>query len=70
MGSFTVKHVQKQGATIVALAEWDKVGTYALYNEGLDYEDLAAFRAEHKSIVNYPKAERITLDDFGVWMIY
>ncbi len=66
VGSFTVKHVQKQGATIVALAEWDKeVGTYALYNEeGLDYEDLAAFKAEHKSIVNYPKAERITLDDF------
>ena len=51
-----MKHVQKQGATIVALAEWDKeVGTYALYNEEvLDYEDLAAFK---QSIVhvNYPK---------------
>jgi glutamate dehydrogenase len=66
VGSFTVKNVQGQGATIVAIGEWDReIGTYALYNEeGLDYEDLAAYKAENKSIVNYPKAKRISLEEF------
>lgn len=66
VGSFTVKNVQGQGAKIVALAEWTKeVGTYALYNEdGLDYEDLAKYMREHKSLVNYPNAKNITLDQF------
>ncbi|TJX14919.1 Glu/Leu/Phe/Val dehydrogenase [Tissierella creatinini] len=66
VGSFTVKNVQAQGAKIVALAEWAKeVGTYALYNEdGLDYEDMAKYMEEHKSLVNYPKAKMISLDEF------
>lgn len=66
VGSFTVKNVQNQGAKIVALGEWAKeVGTYALYNEeGLDYQDLAKYMAENKTLVDYPKAKMITLDEF------
>lgn len=66
VGSFTVKDVQGQGAKIVAIGEWTKaVGTYAIYNEdGLDYEDMAKYMKDHRSLVDYPKAKMISLDDF------
>ena len=66
VGRFTVKNVQRQGAKIVALAEWaPSVGTYALYNEdGLDFNDMLAYFNEHKNLVDYPKAKMITLDEF------
>ena len=66
VGSFTVKNSQGQGAKIVAVGEWAKdVGTYAIYNEeGLDYEDMAAYMSVHKNLVDYPKAKRISLDEF------
>ena len=66
VGSFTVKHVQEQGAAIVAIAEWDReIGTYALYNEeGLDFYDLSDYRKENGSIKDYPKAKVISLDEF------
>ena len=70
VGSFTVKNSQGQGAKIVAVGEWAKdVGTYAIYNEeGLDYEDMAAYMSVHKNLVDYPKAKRISLDEF--WALY
>lgn len=66
VGRFTVKNVQRQGAKIVALAEWaPSVGTYALYNEdGLDFNDMLAYFNEHRNLVDYPKAKMITLDEF------
>lgn len=66
VGSYTVKNVQGQGAKIVAIGEWTKdIGTYAIYNEdGLDFEDLKAYFDENKSLVGYPKAKQITLDEF------
>ncbi len=66
VGSYTVKNVQRQGATIVAIGEWaPSVGTYAIYNEeGLDFDDMKAYMDEHKNLVDYPKAKRITLDEF------
>ena len=66
VGRYTVKNVQKLGATIVAIGEWAKdVGTFALYNEdGIDFDDLAAFQEENKSVANYPKAKMISLDEF------
>jgi glutamate dehydrogenase len=66
VGSFTVKNVERLGAKIVALGEWAReIGTYAIYNQdGLDYADMAAWVAEHKNLVDYPKAKRITLDEF------
>lgn len=66
VGRYTVKNVERQGAKIVAVAEWaPAVGTYAIYNEdGLDFEDMAKFVDEHMNLVGYPKAERITLEEF------
>ncbi|HHV38920.1 MAG TPA: Glu/Leu/Phe/Val dehydrogenase [Tepidimicrobium sp.] len=66
VGSYTVKNVQGQGANIVAIGEWaPSVGTYAIYNEdGLDFEDLKAYFDEHGNLVDYPKAETISLDEF------
>ncbi|SJZ77289.1 Glu/Leu/Phe/Val family dehydrogenase [Garciella nitratireducens] len=66
VGSFTVKNVQGQGATIVAIGEWDKnIGTFALYNEeGFDYEELAYYKAKHHTLANYPKAKMISLEEF------
>ena len=66
VGSYTVKNVQGQGATIVAVGEWaPSVGTYALYNEdGLDFADMKAYMDEHKNLVGYPKAKQISLDEF------
>lgn len=66
VGSFTVKNLQAQGAKVVALGEWEREkGTYALYNEdGLDFEDLAKHKSEHKNLIKYPNAKIITLDEF------
>ena len=66
VGRYTVKNVQKQGAKVVAVAEWaPSVGTYAIYNEdGLDFEELMAYMNEHKNLVDYPKAKMISLDEF------
>ena len=68
VGKFTVKNIQKQGAKIVALAEFDFVKTmqpYAIYNEdGLDFADMAAYVADHKVLCDYPKAKKITMDEF------
>ena len=66
VGSFTSLYCSKNGAKIVAIGEWDKkVGTYALYNEkGLDIEKLFDYKAKNGTIVNYPYAKRISLEDF------
>ena len=66
VGGSTVKNVEKLGATIIAIGEWSKAtGTFALYNEdGIHYDDLAAYQKEHKTVANYPKAKMITLDEF------
>lgn len=66
VGSFTVKNFIRLGAKVVALAEWEpKNGTYALYNEdGLDFEELAAYHKEHKNLLNFPGAQMISLEDF------
>ncbi|NLL71578.1 MAG: Glu/Leu/Phe/Val dehydrogenase [Epulopiscium sp.] len=66
VGSFTVKNCQEQGAKVVAIAEWTKEkGTYALYNkEGLDYEDLEAYMKEKGDLVDYPKAQEISMEEF------
>ena len=66
VGSYTVKNVQGQGATIVAIGEWaPSVGTYAIYNkDGLDFYDMKKHVEEHGNLVEYPKGERISLEDF------
>lgn len=66
VGRFTVKNIQKQGAKIVAIAEWaPSVGTYAIYSEeGLDFADMLAYFNEHRNLVEYPKAKKISMDEF------
>ncbi|NLK63328.1 MAG: Glu/Leu/Phe/Val dehydrogenase [Fusobacteria bacterium] len=66
VGRFTVKNIQRQGAKIVAVSEWaPSVGTYAIYNEnGLDFYDMEKYCNEHKNLVDYPNATKISLDEF------
>ncbi|WP_213975664.1 Glu/Leu/Phe/Val family dehydrogenase, partial [Tepidanaerobacter acetatoxydans] len=66
VGSYTSLYCSKNGAKIVSIGEWDKtIGTYALYNEnGLDIEKLFDYKAENGTIVNFPDAKRISLNDF------
>lgn len=66
VGRYTVKNVERQGAKIVAIAEWaPSVGTYAIYNEnGLDFQDMANYMDQNKNLVDYPKAKKISLEEF------
>lgn len=73
VGRFTVKNlVVKQGAKLIALAEWDhEHDTYAIYNEdGLDYDELAAYRDSHTdkdgfpTLYGFPNAKAISLKEF------
>lgn len=66
VGAFTVKNIQKLGGSVVAMAEWDKeVGSYALYKEdGLDFQAMWDYRAEHGNLVGFPGAKSISLDEF------
>ncbi|EGY80828.1 Glu/Leu/Phe/Val family dehydrogenase [Peptoniphilus indolicus] len=66
VGQFTVKNIERQGGKVCAIAEWDRnEGNYALYNaNGLDFKELAAYKAEHKTLIGFPGAERITEEEF------
>ena len=61
VGGNTVKHLQKQGARVVAIAKKD----FAIYNEdGIDYLDISEFAKKDKDLRNYPKAKEISLEEF------
>lgn len=66
VGRHTALYTYKRGAKVIAIGEWDpKIDVYALYDEdGLDIEDMFDWFNEHGSVVDYPKAERIELEDF------
>ena len=66
VGRYTVKNIERQGATIVAIAEWaPTVGTYAIYNKaGLDFNEMAAYIDKNKNLVGFPKSTAISLDEF------
>ncbi len=66
VGSFTVKNIERQGAKVCALAEWDKKeGNYALYNEdGLSFKELSEYKAEHKTLIGFPGAKQISDKEF------
>jgi glutamate dehydrogenase (NAD(P)+) len=54
VGSYAMKFFHDAGAICVGLQEWDG----SLYNaNGIDPYDLETYRAEHKTIVGYPKAQ-------------
>lgn len=61
VGGNTVKHLQKQGAKVVAIAKKD----FAIYNkEGIDYLEISEFAKTDKDLRNYPYAKEISLTDF------
>lgn len=61
VGSYTAKHLQHQGAKIIAIALRDS----AIYNvNGLDYEDLKKHLKSNKNLSNYTKSQKISLDQF------
>ncbi|MDY0131293.1 MAG: Glu/Leu/Phe/Val dehydrogenase [Desulforegulaceae bacterium] len=66
VGRYSAKNIERQGAKIVAIAEWaPSVGTYAIYNEnGLDFQDMADYIDQNKNLADYPKAKMISLDEF------
>lgn len=66
VGTFTVKNIIRQGAKVVALAEWDKSkGNFALYNEnGLNFEELFAYKNEHRTVLGFPGAKEISDEQF------
>ena len=66
VGQFTVKNIERQGGKVCAIAEWDRnEGNYALYNaNGIDFKELATYKAEHKTLIGFPGAERITEEEF------
>lgn len=68
VGSFTLKYLQEEGAKIKYLSirdENEECGRSALYSEnGFDYESLQKYRDENKSLVGYPKAKKISDQEF------
>lgn len=66
-GKFTVKNLCDQGTKPIAICEWDfnTKQTYAIYNEnGFAYEDLLEYMNEHKTLLGYPDAKSIAVDEF------
>ena len=66
VGSFAALTSAQKGATVVAIAEWDKkIGTYAVYNEdGLDIEAMFKYKEEKGNIIDFPGGKMISLDEF------
>lgn len=68
VGSFTLKYLQDEGAKVKYLSirdESEACGRSALYSEdGFDYESLQKYRDENKSLVGYPKAKKISDQEF------
>ncbi len=66
VGRYSVKNIEKQGAKIVAIAEWaPNIGTYAIYNEaGLDFEAMAKYIDKNRNLVDFPGSKMISLEEF------
>lgn len=66
VGRYTAKNVERQGAKIVAIAEWaPAVGTYVIYNpNGLNFQEMANYIDKNKNLVNFPNAKAISLEEF------
>ncbi len=66
VGRYTVKNFIKLGGKVVAIAEWEpKNGTYVIYNEaGFSFEDLEAYFAKNRNLLDFPGSKAISLDEF------
>ena len=59
--------MEKNGAKVVAIAEWTKKdGTYAIYKEdGLDFDAMVDYMAAHEhSLIGFPGSKTISIDEF------
>lgn len=67
VGRYTVKNVERQGAKVVAVAEFDpkQKKTYAIVKEdGIDFAALDKYQVENKTLIGFPGSKEITLEDF------
>lgn len=61
VGSYTAKHMQNQGAKIVAIG----LRNWAIYNrDGLDFENMYNHLQTYKNLYEYPHGEKISLEEF------
>ena len=67
VGRYTVKNVERQGAKVIAVAEFDpkQKKTYAIVKEdGIDFAALDKYQVENKTLIGFPGSKEITLEDF------
>lgn len=66
VGKTSTKHLQKLGAKIVAISDWDKeVGAYALYKEdGFDYDEALAEKENKNTLRGLEGVKEISIEDF------
>ncbi|KXB44407.1 hypothetical protein HMPREF3188_01302 [Tissierellia bacterium KA00581] len=67
VGSNTALSLQKMGANIVSISEFDKeYGVYTIYNEeGFDVEDLVSYFEKNKSLLNYENKKFLVEKEFS-----
>lgn len=67
VGSNTALSLQKMGANIVSISEFDKeCGVYTIYNEeGFDVEDLVSYFEKNKSLLNYENKKFLVEKEFS-----
>ena len=56
VGYHSAKFIIEEGGTVIAIAEYDGA---IMNRDGLDIEDVLAYRKEHGSFAGYPKAEHL-----------
>lgn len=66
VGSNTARYLEKMGAKIVSISEFDKEkGVYTIYNEnGFDIDDLILHFNKNFSLIDYKYKKLISLDEF------
>lgn len=65
VGRFTLKYLREKGVKVLAIAEYDEEGEYAIFRrEGFDYEELANEMDRKGSLRHLAKIERLPLKEF------
>lgn len=67
VGSHTATIIEKMGAKVVSILEYDRVEkrTYGIYNEnGLTTKELAAYYEKNHTLLGFPDSKEISADEF------
>ncbi len=67
VGSFTSTIIEKMGAKVTSILEYDRVEnrTYGIYNkDGLDTKELVAYYEKNHTLLGFPGAKEISTDQF------